>query len=104
MSRFEIVNSNNSNLSCAHSCDESCTKNCKIGSHSQLWGVVLSELSEMGNQWSFGVALNESSLVTVVIPSDHIYLEKLKSISGEFIGEFGLIKFSKLNICIQVQL
>ena len=42
----------------------------------------------MGNQWSFGVALNESSLITVVIPDDHNYLERLREMSEDFIGKY----------------
>ena len=57
-----------------------------MGSHNQLWGVVLSELTQMGDQYSFGVALNESSLITVVIPNDHNYLERLQLMRDQFIG------------------
>lgn len=42
----------------------------------------------MGNQWSFGVAINESSLITVVIPDDHNYLERLQEHSEDFIGKY----------------
>lgn len=89
MNRFEVLNSKNSNKLC-QGCNDSCddSKPCKRGLHSQLWGVVLSGLTQMGNQWSFGVALNESSLITVVIPDDHNYLERLREHSEEFIGKF----------------
>ena len=86
--RFEIVNQKNSNKVCNDSCDDSCGKPCKSGLQSQLWGIVLSGLTQMGNQWSFGVALNESSLITVVIPDDHNYLERLREMSEDFIGMY----------------
>lgn len=88
MNRFEIINSKNSMKTCQESCDDSCSKPCKRGLHSQLWGVVLSGVTQMGNQWSFGVAINESSLITVVIPDDHNYLERLQEHSEDFIGKY----------------
>ena len=79
MKRFEVLNSRNSQTN-----DESLSAEAP----NQLWGVVMSELTEYGSQWSFGVALNESLLTTVVIPNDHGYLEQLKLHSEQFIGEF----------------
>lgn len=87
MNSFALINAKNTNVQCDESCANPCTKICN-GMNGQLWGVVLSELTEMGSQWSFGVALNESLLVTVVIPDDHNYLDKLKAHSEEFIGQF----------------
>ena len=86
MNQFEIINSKNSPKGCDESCDDACTKPCKMGSHNQLWGVVLSGLTQMGEQFSLGVALNESSLITVVIPNDHNYLERLQVHSDDLIG------------------
>ena len=81
MKRFELLNSKNK-------IRDSSNGILNEGLHSQLWGVVLSAMSQMGSQWSFGVAVNESLLLNVVIPDDHPYLENLKTQSDQFIGRF----------------
>ena len=78
---FTIMNSRNTHYS-----DESPAE----GRAHQLWGVVVSELTPYGENMSFGVALNESTLTTVVIPDDHAHLERLKNHSEDLIGKFQL--------------
>lgn len=77
MARFEIINSRNSDFT-----NESSSE----GKPSQLWGVIISEMTEIGGIWSFGVALSESKLITVVMPNDHAHLDRMKTHSEEIIG------------------
>ena len=79
MKRFELINSQNKPR-------DSSNGVINDGLHGQLWGVLLTPMTQMCNQWTFGVAVNESLLLNVVIPDDHPYLESLKSCSEEFIG------------------
>lgn len=77
MNRFQVINSRISN-----------SESSEQGSPNQLWGVIISECTEIGSQLSFGVALNESTLTTVMVPEDHPYTERLKSNFDDLIGNF----------------
>ena len=76
MNRFQIINSRNTR-----------TDSSEKFNPNQLWGVIISECTEIGSQLSFGVALNESTLTTVMVPEDHPYTDRLKSHFDDLIGK-----------------
>ena len=69
------------------------------GIYHQLWGVQMSGLTQVGCQWSFGVAVNENFLVTVVLTDDHPFLSRLIESKEDCIGNYRHI-YRKVDVII----
>ena len=54
----------------------------------QLWGVIITKLSVIGNQNTFGIAINENLILNVIIPDEHPFLMEIRDMGDEVIGKY----------------
>ena len=58
------------------------------GKFCQLWGVIITKVSVIGNQNTFGIAINENLILNVIIPDEHPFLMEIRDMGDEVIGKY----------------
>ena len=57
------------------------------GKFCQVWGVIMTKLSVIGNQNTFGIAINENLILNVILPDEHPFLMDIRDMGDEVIGK-----------------
>jgi len=57
------------------------------GKFCQVWGIVITKLTVIGNLKTMGVAINENLIMNLVLPEEHPFLIDIRDMGDEVIGK-----------------
>ena len=57
------------------------------GKYCQVWGIVITKLTVIGNLKTIGIAINENLIMNLVLPEEHPFLIDIRDMGDEVIGK-----------------